>query len=64
MDFLADFGNINFAARNMVLDHIKLNVENTQVANSLSMNGGGFDFKIRNLGLNFLFKYDMISLPL
>lgn len=59
MNFIADYGNINFAARNMVLDRVKLNMENTQVAND--MGKGTFDFKVRNLGLNFLFKYDMFS---
>jgi hypothetical protein len=59
MNFIAAHGNINFAARNMILDQVKLNMENTQVANGID--SGAFDFKVRNLGLNFQFKYDVFS---
>ena len=42
-------------------------MESTALANQLGTltenDNGGFDFKIRNLGLNFLFKYDMLSTP-
>ena len=42
-------------------------MDKTSFANQLSTMTenaqGGFDLKIRNLGLNFLFKYDFLSTP-
>ena len=59
MEYISDFGKVNCAVKKMVLDKIKLNIENTQI-NPVDTTSA-FDFKIRNLGLNFFFQYDMDS---
>lgn len=59
MEYISDLGKVNCAVKKMVLDKIKLNIENTQITPVDTTSA--FDFKIRNLGLNFFFQYDMMS---
>ena len=59
MEYISDLGKVNCAVKKMVLDKIKLNIENTMITPIDTTSA--FDFKIRNLGLNFFFQYDMMS---
>lgn len=59
MEYISDLGKVNCAVRKMVLDKIKLNIEQTEIRPVDTTSA--FDFKIQNLGLNFFFQYDMIS---
>ena len=59
MEYISDLGKVNCAVKKMVLDKIKLNIENTHIKPMDTTSA--FDFKIQNLGLNFFFQYDMIS---
>ena len=59
MEYISEWGKVNCAVKKMVLDKIKLNIENTNI--SPVDTTSAFDFKIKNLGLNFFFEYDMIS---
>ena len=59
IEFISEIGKVNYAVKKMVLDKIKLHIENTHI--TPIENTSAFDFKIQNLGLNFFFQYDMMS---
>lgn len=59
MEYISEIGKVNCAVKKMVLDKIKLNMQNTYI--TPIDNTSAFDFKIQNLGLNFFFQYDMMS---
>lgn len=59
MEYISEIGKVNCAVKKMVLDKIKLNIENTHITPIDSTSA--FDFKVQNLGLNFFFQYDMMS---
>ena len=59
MEYISEWGKVNCAVKKMVLDKIKLNIQDTQITPIDTTSA--FDFKIHNLGLNFFFQYDMMS---
>ena len=58
-EYIIDIGKVNCAVSNMILDQVKLNIDKTQITPIDTTSA--FDFKVQNLGLNFLFQYDMLS---
>ena len=54
-----EVGQVKCGITNMALDQVKINIDNTKITPIDTTSA--FDLKVQNLGLNFMFQYDMFS---